>query len=97
MHTATSHRTAIIATYHGPTNTKGTRYRVHRADETYNDDPDHLTVPYDYSLSVVDGYAAAIDAYLAAKLDAGNDWINGGTWHVGSTTNGAVAVFVPKD
>ena len=46
---------AIVAKYHA----LGSRYTVHRADCTYLEDPDRLTVPYDY---------AAKDPAAAARM-----------------------------
>lgn len=70
----------VRAKYIGPSNTLGSRWRVWRADETYRDDPDAVTVPYDYAISSGgEQAAAAIRVYLAGKGD-NTSWH--GTWRV---------------
>jgi hypothetical protein len=71
----------IRVSYLGPTNTKGSRWRVHRADGKYGEDPDRLTVPFGHGLSVGDQVAAAVKEYLdrkakrhAAESEGGEGW-----------------------
>lgn len=68
---------AITVRYLGPTNATGARFRVFRSDGTYNEDPDRLTVDYDYGLSQSDRAADCVRRYLEQK---GDGWQ--GTWTV---------------
>jgi len=71
----------VVAQYRGPTNTRGSRWRVWRGDETYASDPEAITVPYDHALSTgADNAGAAILQYLARKSDG---WA--GAWHVAAS------------
>lgn len=80
---------AVIVRYCGPTDTTGSRFRVFRADGPYNDDPDRLTVAYDYGAK--DAHVAALAAYLARK---GDGWA--GAWTVaGANGTDYVAVRTP--
>lgn len=78
-----SWRVAIQATYHGPTNSRGTRIRVRRMDEK---DPNAITVGWDHSKNIGDNYAAAIEEY-ARRMNWGGHWI------VGTYNGGAVATW----
>jgi len=85
-----SWRVVIRATYHGPTNTRGTRIRVRRWDgSAWGEDPNRITVGWDYALNTGENYAAAVREYLAR---AGWD----GRWTVAQCDGGAVAVYVGK-
>lgn len=90
-------RVAVKCTYYGPTNTKGSRWKVCRADwtrEDYNWDPDQapLWVPCNVADEMgasqgVPGFMAAIRLYLE-KIG----WH--GTWSVGYAGTGVyVAVL----
>lgn len=80
-----SWRVVIRATYHGPTNTRGTRIRVRRWDGSGG----HITVAWNYALNSGENYAAAVETYLAR---VGWD----GRWTVAQCDGGAVAVYVGK-
>ena len=91
--TTTTARTAIATKFLvSPTGKQ--RVAVWRADMNYQDDPDRMRVDWDYQLELRGNHLAAIDAYLAAKKNHGNDWTEGGTWVAGTTASGVVAVFV---
>lgn len=83
----------IVATYHGPTDTKGSRIRVHRGDDTYNGDPMRLTVGWRYELNASANFAAAVEQYIAAHNAAGHDW--SGQWIVAGGRDTYTAVKVP--
>lgn len=70
----------IRAKYLGPTNYRGARYRAWRADETYAQDPDAVTVPYDHALNGSGNAEAAIRSYLAKKEGQLSSW--SGRWVV---------------
>lgn len=84
----------VVATYHGPTNTKGSRIRVHRADDTYNSDPMRLTVSWAYELNAAGNFRAAVEQYLARHVDAGHGW--DGDWIIAGGKDSYTAVKVPK-
>lgn len=97
MNTPThSHRVAIVTRYLPPTNNRGSRIRVHRADSTYRDDAHAITGQWSYADGVADNHAAAVAAYLAGQDAAGNDWTNGGSWTLAAMTTGYVAVWTPN-
>lgn len=77
-----SRRVAVIATYCGPTDTRGTRISVRRADGGGK----RISVEWEYQLGSMENYARAIDRYLVLM-----GW--GGHWTVGSTRTGAVATW----
>ena len=77
-----SGRVAVVATYHGPTNSNGSRITVRRADGGGK----RITVEWDYALNPEENYAHAIRTYLELM-----EW--GGAWTVGGTKNGAVATW----
>jgi hypothetical protein len=84
-----SNRATVRAKYLGPTNHRGSRIVVSRFDSpSYGTDPNRITVSWDYSLGVVENYAAAIKTYLERA-----DWQ--GKWIVSYTDSGAVAVQPP--
>lgn len=88
--TATVERSGLVAVrskFLGPTNHRGSRIRVWRADVAYSDDTNSLTVPWDYSLDPGGNHDAAIAEYLTRS-----GWDDMGTWVTGSTDVGAVAV-----
>lgn len=70
----------------GPTNTHGTRLKVFRSDSTYADDPDRITVHWEYALSGSDNGVAAVNAYLAGKMatEHGDSWR--GSWVMASAS-----------
>ena len=75
-----SGRVGIRVKYLGPTNYRGSRWRVWRSDDTYANDPDAITVSYDHALGTGGPNAvAAVQQYLARK-DEGWDgrWIIAG-------------------
>lgn len=95
-HTATgssvtySPTVAIRVRYLGPTNVTGARFRVFRADGTYNEDPYRLTVNYDHGLSHADRAADCVRRYLEQK---GDGWT--GAWTVaGASDTEYIAVRV---
>ena len=78
-----TYRVAVIATYHGPTNHRGTRITVRRADGGGK----RVTVGWDHALNPNENYENAIREYLELM-----DW--GGRWTVGSIPTGRVATWV---
>lgn len=60
-------RVGIRIVYSGPTNTKSSRWRINRADGTYNDDPDRLTISYESGLDTRGNVINAVEQYLANK------------------------------
>ena len=60
---------SITVRYLGPTDTRGSRFRVFRSDGTYAQDPDRLTVPFNHGLSSSERPVDAVDQYLARKGD----------------------------
>lgn len=78
-----SYKVSIGAKYLPVTNHRGSRIVVRRLDG--GRDEMQLTVGWDYSLGISDNYAQAINAYLVRQ-----NW--GGSWVIGSTDNGYVAV-----
>lgn len=66
---------AIRVRYLGPTNYRGSRWRVWRADDTYAADPDAMELGYNHALNASDNAAAMVRAYLKKKAD--NDGWNG--------------------
>jgi len=78
-----TYRVGLFAKYLGPTDHRGSRIVVSRADG--GRDPMRLVVGWDYSMNLADNYARAFSEYLARQ-----NW--GGSWVIGSTTNGYVAV-----
>lgn len=83
---STTYRVAVQAKYLAPTNNRGTRIKVFRADGGNTKDTT-LTVGWDYSVSHSDNYMNAIAQYLDQM-----DWH--GEWSVGTTETGAIAVCV---
>lgn len=75
-------RVAIVATYHGPTNSNGSRITVRRAGGGGK----RLTVGWDHSLNTGENYADAVRQYVTLM-----GW--GGRWTVGATATGAVATW----
>lgn len=63
-------RQAIVTTYHGPTNTRGSRISA-------KCDAGRLSVPYDYALNVEDNHASAAQQ-LANRLGWGGHFVGGG-------------------
>lgn len=82
----TTYRVAVTAKYLAPTNYRPTRIKVQRADGGNTKDTT-LIVGWDYSISHSDNYMNAIAKYLTQM-----GWQ--GTWSVGSTETGAVAVCI---
>jgi len=78
-----TYRVSLSAKYLPPTNHRGSRIVVCRADG--GRDPMRLVVSWDYSLDVADNYAQAF-----AQYNARQNW--GGSWVIGSTDSGYVAV-----
>ncbi len=78
-----THRASLVGKYLPPTNQRGSRIVVSRADG--GRDPMRLVVSWDYELNLPDNYVKAFNEYLARQ-----GW--GGSWVIGSTTNGYVAV-----
>ena len=84
-----SHRIALVAKYLGPTNYRGSRIRVKRADHKAGDPT--LTVEWDPALNSEDNYEAAVAAFVKSQLDLGRAW--DGRWVLGATDTGVVAVL----
>ena len=78
-----TYRVSLVAKYLPPTNWRGSRVAVCRADG--GRDPLRLVVSWDYSLGNGENYAAAFSQYIARQ-----NW--GGSWIMGSTERGYVAV-----
>jgi len=76
-------RVSLAAKYLPPTNHRGSRIAVCRADG--GRDPLRLVVSWDYALDVANNYAQAFAQYVARQ-----NW--GGSWVIGSTNSGYVAV-----
>lgn len=79
--------TAVRTKFYGPTDTKGSRVRVWRADTSWLDDECRVEVSWDYGLSSADNHVEAVREYLV-----GRGWDGG--WVLGSTVDGYVAVSV---
>lgn len=79
-----SYRATIRLRYMGPTTHRGSRIVVSRFD---GKDENRTVVKYDDAYNSDKNYAFALQAYLTAA-----DW--DGQWRIGSTTDGAVAVWV---
>lgn len=92
MSTENAWSVGVRAKYLGPSNTRGSRWRVWRADDTYAGDPDAITVPYNHAVnSGADNAAVAIEQYLARKDDGWD-----GRWVVAcGSVDSYVAVKVP--
>lgn len=75
-------RVAIVATYHGPTNSNGSRITVRRAGGGGK----RLTVTWDLELNTGENYAEAVRQYVTLM-----GW--DGRWTVGATSTGAVATW----
>lgn len=75
-------RQAITTKYHGPTDHRGSRV-------TAKCDAGRITVPWDHSLDSTENHAAAVRA-LIHKLG----W--NGTFYLGGTSDGYVAVWAEK-
>lgn len=87
----------IRVKYLGPTNYRGSRWRVWRADETYANDPDAFTTPYNHALNGSENACAAVRGYLSQKLPRreGGSWA--GRWVLaGANDSEYIAVRVPK-
>lgn len=67
MKTITSPNPAVVTTYRGPTDTRGSRIT---ATGTYLQV--RMTVPYDHALSASENHAAAAATFIAAR--------HGGPW-----------------
>jgi hypothetical protein len=76
-------RVAVMSTWYGPTNHRGSRIKVKRADDMGGKT---VTVSWDYSIGIMENHAEAIKQYLEMM-----NW--GGVYTVGATANGAVAVW----
>lgn len=63
---------AIVARYVGPTNTKGSRIHVHRADESWQADTYRHVHHWDYALDTGEQYAQAVAEYVDKRAAAGN-------------------------
>ena len=74
---------AIVTTYHGPTDRRGSRITARCA-------AGRITVAWDHALGVGANHAAACAA-LVARLGWGGRW-----WIGGSTSSGHVFVCVPE-
>lgn len=84
-----SHRTAIRTKFLGPTDYRGSRVRVWRADSSYSDDPHAMTISWEHALNPGENHTEAVRRYVAAA-----DWNwPGGHWVVGGTDVGHVAVW----
>ena len=81
-----SGRVAVISKWYGPTNFRGSRITVRRADGGGKS----LTVGWDYALGIIENHAEAIKAYLEMM-----NW--GGNYAVGSTKTGAVATWTGEE
>lgn len=78
-----TYRVSLVARFLPVTNHRGSRIVVSRADG--GRDPMRLIVSWDHSLNLDENYAQAFRQYLARQ-----NW--GGSWVIGSTSNGYVAV-----
>jgi hypothetical protein len=67
MNATTSPNPAIVTTYRGPTDTRGSRITV---AGSYR--PVRMTVPYDHALSASENHVAAAAAFIKAR--------HGGPW-----------------
>lgn len=85
--TATYHgRTALVITVLAPTDHRGKRVSIQRAET--GRDPFRTVIGWDYELENGGNYRAAVLAYLDK---AGDGWE--GSYFIGATATGAVAVF----
>ena len=78
-----TYRVSLVAKYLPTTNHRGSRIAVCRADG--GRDPLRLVVSWDHSLNIGENYAQAFGQYVDRQ-----NW--GGSWVIGSTTHGYVAV-----
>ena len=78
-----TYRVSLVAKYLPTTNHRGSRIAVCRADG--GRDPLRLVVSWDHSLNLDENYAQAFRQYVARQ-----NW--GGSWVIGSTSVGYVAV-----
>jgi hypothetical protein len=78
-----SNMTAIVTTYHGPTNTRGSKIIADAGMKR------RVSVSYDYAMNTEDNHAAAARA-LCAKFDWTGDLRSGGR------ERGFVFVFADK-
>lgn len=60
---------SIRVRYLGPTNYRGSRWRVWRGDGTYAQDPDAMELGYNHALSSSENALAMVRAYLKKKED----------------------------
>lgn len=81
-----SYRVAIATKFLGPTNSRGSKIKAHRAD----DPKTSVTVDYDHGLGSFDNHAAAIQALIEKLGWTDTNWVTGGT------SDGYVAVAVPR-
>lgn len=85
-----SHIVAIVARYSGPTNTRGSCIRVHRADESARS---AIRVSWDHALGMSENFAAAVAEYIDRQAAKGNDsWR--GRWVLAGGTDTYYAVKV---
>jgi hypothetical protein len=78
-----TYRVSLSAKYLPATNHRSSRIAVRRAE--IGRDPMRLVVSWDHSLDVGDNYAAAFNQYLTRQ-----NW--GGSWTIGASVGGYVAV-----
>lgn len=91
-----SHRTAIRTKYLGPTNHRGSRIRVWRADGAYSEDPRALTVSWDHALNPAGNHAEAVRRYVEREVND-TTWVwPDGAWVVGGGREGSLAVWSPS-
>jgi hypothetical protein len=83
-----SGRVAIRCWFYGPTDSRGSRVRVARMDCVPSADPNRITVGWDHGVNPSENYRLAVAEYVQRA-----GWF--GSWSVGGTIDGAVAVFVP--
>jgi hypothetical protein len=83
-----SGRVAIRCQYYGPTDHRNARVVVARMDCERSADPNRITVTWDHGVNPSENYRVAVAEYVRRA-----GWY--GSWSVGGTIDGAVAVFVP--
>lgn len=83
---------AIRVRYIGPSNTRGSRFRVWRADDVWANDPDRIEVPFAHEYSHGERASRCVEQYLAKK-DERSGW--DGRWVVaGASGSEYIAVKV---
>ena len=84
-----THRTTITTKYLGPTNSRGSRVKAIARNSWGELRGASVTISWDHSLNSAENHAEAVRA-LADSLG----WV--GTWAMGHTEEGAVAVLIER-